>query len=151
MNYYFVYTTYYLMNSEGTELRTSKSLAAVEAAFDTQADDGMPLHNYYAIYVAKPGDIPDPATISKGLTQAGSELMQLRAAPLVPDYTGPVLFDASASGSVLAQVMAASLSGARPPLSMMGAFDQIMDRMGGRSEWTGRVKHASPPAQRVAD
>ncbi len=139
VNYYFVYTTYYLMNSEGTELRTSKKLAAVEAAFDTQADDGMPLHNYYAVYVAKPGDIPDPATISKGLTQAGSELMQLRSAPLVPDYTGPVLFDASASGSVLAQVMAASLSGARPPLSMLGAFDQIMDRMGGRSEWTGRV------------
>jgi TldD protein len=139
VNYYFVYTTYYLMNSEGTELRTSKRLAAVEAAFDTQADDGMPLHNYYAVYVAKPGDIPDPATISKGLTQAGSQLMQLRSAPLVPDYTGPVLFDASASGSVLAQVMAASLTGARPPLSMMGAFDQIMDRMGGRSEWTGRV------------
>jgi TldD protein len=139
VNYYFVYTTYYLMNSEGTELRTSKRLAAVEAAFDTQADDGMPLHNYYAVYVAKPGDIPDPATISKGLTQAGSQLMQLRSAPLVPDYTGPVLFDASASGSVLAQVMAASLSGARPPLSMLGAFDQIMDRMGGRSEWTGRV------------
>ena len=139
VNYYFVYTTYYLMNTEGTELRTSKRLAAVEAAFDTQADDGMPLHNYYAVYVAKPGDIPDPATISKGLTQAGSQLMQLRSAPLVPDYTGPVLFDASASGSVLAQVMAASLTGARPPLSMLGAFDQIMDRMGGRSEWTGRV------------
>jgi len=139
VNYYFVYTTYYLLNSEGTELRTSKRLAAVEAAFDTQADDGMPLHNYYAVYVAKPGDIPDPATISKGLTQAGSQLMQLRSAPLVPDYTGPVLFDASASGSVLAQVMAASLTGARPPLSMLGAFDQIMDRMGGRSEWTGRV------------
>jgi predicted Zn-dependent protease len=139
VNYYFVYTTYYLTNSEGTELRTSKSLAAVEAAFDTQADDGMPLHNYYAIYVAKPGDVPDSATISKGLTQAGSELMQLRAAPLVPDYTGPVLFDSSASGSMLAQLLAASLSGARPPLSMMSAFDQIMERMGGRSEWSGRV------------
>jgi predicted Zn-dependent protease len=139
VNYYFVYTTYYLTNSEGTELRTSKNLAAVEAAFDTQADDGMPLHNYYAIYVAKPGDVPDSATISKGLTQAGSELMQLRAAPLVPDYTGPVLFDSSASGSMLAQLLAASLSGARPPLSMMSAFDQIMERMGGRSEWGGRV------------
>jgi TldD protein len=139
VNYYFVYTTYYLTNSEGTELRTSKSLAAVEAAFDTQADDGMPLHNYFAVYVAKPAEIPDAQAISKGLTKAGSELMQLRAAPLVPDYSGPVLFDASASGSVLAQVMAASLSGARPPLSMMPAFDDVMERMGGRSEWTGRV------------
>jgi TldD protein len=139
VNYYFVYTTYYLTNSEGTELRMSKSLAAVEAAFDTQADDGMPLHNYFAVYVAKPADTPDAQAISKGLTKAGSELMQLRAAPHMPDYTGPVLFDASASGSVLAQVMAASLSGARPPLSMMPVFDDVMERMGGRSEWTGRV------------
>ena len=139
VNYYFVYATYYLMNSEGTEIRTSKSLAAVEAAFDTQADDGMPLHNYYAVYVAKPAEVPDAAAISKGLTQAGSELMQLRASPLVSDFTGPVLFDAPAAGSTLAQVLAASLSGARPPLSMMAAFDQIMERMGGRSEWSGRV------------
>jgi len=152
VNYYFIYTTYYLTNSEGTELRTSKSLAAVEAAFDTQAEDGMPLHHYYAIYVAKPGDVPDAATISKGLTQAGSELMQLRAAPLVPDFNGPVLFDASASGSMLAQVLAASLSGARPPLSMMSAFDQIMDRMGGRSEWSGRVgTRVLPPSVSLID
>jgi TldD protein len=152
VNYYFIYTTYYLTNSEGTELRSSKSLAAVEAAFDTQAEDGMPLHNYYAIYVAKPGDVPDAATISKGLTQAGSELMQLRAAPLVPDFNGPVLFDASASGSMLAQVLAASLSGARPPLSMMSAFDQIMDRMGGRSEWSGRVgTRVLPPSVSLID
>ncbi|MGH9744607.1 MAG: metallopeptidase TldD-related protein [Candidatus Acidiferrales bacterium] len=146
VNYYFVYATYYLMNSEGTEIRTSKSLAAVEAAIDTQADDGMPLHNYYALYVAKPADVPDAAAISKGLAQAGTELMQLRASPLVPDYTGPVLFDAPAAGSVLAQTLAASLSGARPPLSMMSAFDSIMERMGGRSEWGGRVGTRVLPA-----
>jgi len=152
VNYYFVYTTYYLMNSEGTQVRTSKSLAAVEAAFDTQADDGMPLHNYYAVYVAKPGDIPDAPTVSKGLTQAASELMQLRAAPLVPDYTGPILFDPSASGALLAQTLAASLSGARPPLSMMTAFDQIMERMGGRSEWSGRVEtRVLPPSVSLID
>ena len=152
INYYFVYTTYYLMNSEGTELRTAKSLAAVEAAFDTQADDGMPLHNYYAVYVSKPGEIPDPATISKGLTQAASELMQLRSSPLVPDFTGPVLFDAPASASVLAQTLAASLSGARPPLSMVGAFDEIMERMGGRSEWSGRVgTRVLPPSVSLVD
>ena len=152
VNYYFVYTTYYFMNSEGTELRTSKSLAAVEAAFDTQADDGMPLHNYYALYVARPADVPDAAAISKGLTQAGSELMQLRAAPLVPDFTGPVLFDAPAAGSILAQTLAASLSGARPPLAMMTAFQDIMERMGGRSEWTGRVgTRVLPPSASLVD
>ncbi|MGB8541179.1 MAG: metallopeptidase TldD-related protein [Candidatus Acidiferrales bacterium] len=139
LNYYMVYVTYYLMNSEGTTLRTSRSLAAVEAALDTQADDGMLLHNYYSLYVARPADLPDPAALSKSLAQTGTELMQLRGSPLVPDYTGPVLFDAPAAGSVLAQVLAPSLSGARPPLSVGSSFDAIMERFGGRSEWTGRV------------
>jgi TldD protein len=139
VNYSLIYVTTYLMNSEGTTIRSSRRLAAVEAALDTQADDGMPLHNFFAVYVPRPGDLPDAAAIAKGLAQSGSELMQLRASPLVPDFTGPVLFDAQAAGSTLAQVLAPSLAGARPPLSMMPAFDQIMERMGGRSEWSGRV------------
>jgi len=59
VNYYLVYFTYYLMNTEGTTIRTSRHLAAIEAALDTTAGDGMPLHNFYAVYVAKPGDLPD--------------------------------------------------------------------------------------------
>ena len=139
VNYYMVYVTYYLMNSEGTTLRTSRSLAAVEAALDTQADDGMPLHNFYSLYLALPAELPAPETVGKSLSEAGTELMALRASPLVPDYTGPVLFDAPAAGSVLAQVLSPSLSGARPPLSMGSNFDAIMERFGGRSEWSGRV------------
>jgi TldD protein len=146
VNYQLIYATTYLMNSEGTTVRTSRSLAAIEVALDTQADDGMPLHNFYALYVARPADLPDAATAARAVAQAGAELMQLRASPLVPDYTGPVLFDARAAGSMLSQVLAPSLSGARPPLSMMRAFDQIMERMGGRSEWSGRVGTRVLPA-----
>jgi TldD protein len=146
VNYYMVYVTYYLMNSEGTTLRTSRSLAAVEAALDTQADDGMLLHNFYSVYVARPTDLPDPEALSKSLAQTGTELMMLRASPLVPDYTGPVLFDAPAAGSVLSQVLAPSLSGARLPLSMGSSFEAIMERFGGRSEWTGRVGTRVLPA-----
>jgi TldD protein len=139
LNYYMVYVTYYLMNSEGTTLRTSRSLAAIEAAVDTQADDGMPLHNFYSLYVALPADLPNPDAVAKSLTQTGTELNALRESPLVSDYTGPVLFDAPAAGSVLAQMLAPSLSGARPPLSMGSNFDAIMERFGGRSEWSGRI------------
>src|SRR6202047_1832531 len=77
VNYYMVYVTYYLMNSEGTTLRTSRSLAAVEAALDTQADDGMGLHNYYSMYLARPAELPDPEALGKSLAQTGTELMQL--------------------------------------------------------------------------
>jgi TldD protein len=139
VNYYLIYATEYLMTSEGTTMRTSHTLAAVEAALDTQADDGMPLHNFYAVYVPKPADLPGPDVIGDGLAKAGTQLMELRASPIAPDYTGPVLLDPHAAGSVLAQLLAPSLSGARPPLSMVPAFDQMMDRVGGRSEWNGRM------------
>jgi predicted Zn-dependent protease len=152
VNYYLVYATSYLMTSEGTSMRTSKSLAAIEAAVDTQADDGMPLHNFYSVYAARPADLPDPAATAKALAQTGTELMALRASPLVQDYTGPVLFDAPAAASVLAQVLAPSLSGARPPLSMMRRFDEIMESIGGRSEWTGRVNtRVLPPSVTLVD
>ncbi|HYL69038.1 MAG TPA: metallopeptidase TldD-related protein [Candidatus Limnocylindria bacterium] len=152
VNYHLIYATTYLMNSEGTTIRTSRSLAAIEVALDTQAEDGMPLHNFYALYVARPADLPDAAIVSKAVAHAGTELMELRASPLVPDYTGPVLFDARAAGSMLSQVLASSLSGARPPLSMMRAFDQIMERMGGRSEWSGRVgTRVLPPSVTLVD
>jgi len=139
VHYYLVYTTYYLLTSEGTKLRISHSVAGIEASLDTQATDGMPLHNFYSSYAAQPSELPPPDKISTALTQTATQLEELRAAPNVSDYEGPVLFDATAAGSVLAQALEPSLSGARPPLSSLPAFDQMLQQMGGHSEWSGRV------------
>lgn len=146
VNYYLVYATSYRMTSEGTIVRSSRHLAAIEAAMDTQADDGMSLHNYYSVYTALPAELPDAATVAKGLASASTDLMALRSSPLVPDYNGPVLFDAPAAASTLSQVLEPSLSGARPPLSMTREFDAFLERFGGRSEWSGRVGTRVLPA-----
>ncbi|HXX45807.1 MAG TPA: metallopeptidase TldD-related protein [Candidatus Acidoferrales bacterium] len=146
ITYSLVYTTNYLMTSEGTIIRVSRHLAGIEAGLDTEADDGMPLNNFYAVYTADSSGLPDPATVSKALTQAASDLMAQREAALVPDYTGPVLFDAPAAAATLAQVLEPSLSGARPPLSMTNQFDAFLERAGGRSEWSGRVGTRVLPA-----
>ena len=146
VSYSIIYATTYLMTSEGTLIRASRSLAAVEAALDTQADDGMPLHNYYAAYAARAADLPAVPAVATALSKAGTDLMELRASPIVPDFTGPVLFDAPATASVLAQVLAPSLSGARPPLSMAPSFDELYQRMGGASAWEGRVGTRVLPA-----
>jgi TldD protein len=139
VNYSLIYATSYRMTSEGTIIRSSRHLAAIEAGIDTEAADGMSLNNYYAVYVDQPSELPDAAAVGKALTQTGSELMALRGSSLVSDYTGPVLFDAPAASSTLAQILEPSLSGARPPLSMTQEFDQFVERFGGRSEWTSRV------------
>jgi TldD protein len=139
LRYYLIYETMYLMTSEGTTIRTLRSLAAVEAAMGTDAADGMPLHNFYAVYANTPAGLPNTATVSQALTQATTQLMAVRSAPLVSDYTGPILFDSQAAGSLLAQVLEPSLSGARPPLSAAQNYDAFMQRFGGRNEWTERV------------
>jgi predicted Zn-dependent protease len=152
VNYYLIYVTSYLMNSEGTTLRMSRSLAGIEAALDTQAGDGMPLHNFYSVYAARPAQLPDPATVAKGLSQAAGELDALRSSPIVSDFTGPVLFDSPAAASILAQVLEPSLSGARPPLSMVTRFNEFMESLGGRSDWSGRVAtRVLPPAASLVD
>jgi TldD protein len=139
IHYYLIYETAYLMTSEGTTIRKSHSLAAIEAAMDTYASDGMPLHNFYAVYAATPAGLPEAGAVSQALTQRATELMAVRSAPLVSDYTGPILFDPKAAGSLLAQILEPSLSGARPPLSSTEDYDSFMERFGGRNEWTDRV------------
>src|SRR2546425_6616043 len=126
VTYHLTYATSYLMNSEGTEIRVSRSLAAIEASLETQAGDGMPLHNFYAAYAPRPAELPSADAVRKEIERAAKELIALGEAPPAQDYVGPVLFEAPAAGSLLAQMLGPSLSGARPPLSMLPMFDQIM-------------------------
>jgi predicted Zn-dependent protease len=137
--YHLIYTTSYLLNSDGTKIRANRSLAAIEASLETESDDGMALHNFYAAYRHRPDQLPAADAVRKDLETAGEQLITLRVSPPAADYDGPVLFEAPAAGSLLAQMMGPSLSGARGPLAMQSAFDQLMDRLGGRSEWTGKL------------
>jgi predicted Zn-dependent protease len=139
VTYHLIYTTSYLINTDGTKIRANRSLAAIEASLETESDDGMALHNYYAVYRHKPDQLPAADAVKKDLEKAGEQLISLRVSPPAADYDGPVLFEAPAAGSLLAQMLGPSLSGARGPLAMQSAFDQIMDRLGGHSDWTGKL------------
>jgi len=144
--YHIIYATEYLLTSEGTEIRISHTLSAVEAGMETQAEDGMPVHNFYATYAARPADLPTVPQVRQALEKAGQQLMALRAAPPAQDYTGPVLFEAKAAGSLLAQMLGPSLNGSRSPVAMLPMFEQIMNTMGGHSDWVGRVGARVLPA-----
>ena len=152
VTYHLIYATSYLMNTEGTEIRVSRSLAAIEASLETQADDGMPLHHFCAFYARRPSELPPVDVAHKELDRVGKELVALRLAPPAADYVGPVLFEVPAAGALVAQMLGPSVGGARPPLSMLPMFDQIMERMGGRSEWSGRVgTRVLPPSVTLVD
>jgi len=139
VTYHLIYATSYLVTTEGTQIRSSRSLAAIEASLGTQAPDGMPLHNFLAVYANRPAQLPTAEAVRQQLDAKGKELAALRTAPTVKDYDGPMLFEAPAAGSLLAQLVPPSLGGARPPLSTNTRFEQMMQALGGRSEWMGRI------------
>jgi TldD protein len=146
VTYYLVYATEYLLTSEGTEIRTNRAFAAIEAGLDALADDGMPLNHFYATYAPRPADLPGPDAVRKDLNVAGSELMALRAAPPAQEYTGPVLFEARAAAPLVAQVLGPAMDGARPPVSFTPIMEQLLTGLGGKSDWVGKIGTRVLPA-----
>jgi len=152
VTYYLVYTTEYLLTSEGTEVRANHSFAAIEGGMNALAKDGMQVAHYYSTYAPRPADLPSVDEVKKGLNVAGSELMAMRAAAPAPDYTGPVLFESRAAAALLAEVLGPSLSGARPPLAFQPVVDQLMSSLGARSDWSGKVdSRVLPPSVSLID
>ncbi|MEQ1473557.1 MAG: metallopeptidase TldD-related protein, partial [Candidatus Acidiferrum sp.] len=146
VTYYLVYATEYLVTSEGTEIRTNRSFAAIESGMNALADDGMPINHFYATYAVHPADLPTPDAVRKGLNITGSELMALRAAPAAQDYTGPVLFEARAAAPLLAQIIGPAVNGARPPVSFTPVMEQLLSGLGGKSDWITRIGARVLPA-----
>lgn len=144
--YYLVYTTEYLLTSEGTEIRANHSFAAIESGMNGLADDGMQVSHFFSTYARRPAELPNVEAVRKGLNVAASELMAMRMAAPAPDYTGPVLFESRAAAALIAQVLGPSLSGARPPVAFQPVMDQLMNALGARSEWSGKVNSRVLPA-----
>src|SRR5262249_25666377 len=67
VTYYLVYLTEYLLTSEGTEIRTNRSYAAIEAPMSTLARDGMELNHFYATYAPTPAELPSVDAVRKNL------------------------------------------------------------------------------------
>src|SRR5579863_8272147 len=139
VTYYLVYATEYLLTSEGTEIRTNRTYAAVESGMNTLADDGMQINHMYASYAPKPADLASVDEVKKGLNVAGSELMAMRLSQPAQDYTGPVLFDARAAAPLVAQVLGPALNGARPPVAFQPVMEQFLSNIGGKSDWVNRA------------
>jgi TldD protein len=146
VTYYLVYLTEYFLTSEGTEIRSNHSYAAIEAGMSSLAEDGMQVNHLYAAYAPRPADLPTAEAVRKDLNVAGSELMAIRSAPPASDYTGPVLFESRAAAALIAQVLSPSLSGARPPLAFQPVVDQLMSSLGARSDWSGKINSRVLPA-----
>jgi len=152
VTYYLVYFAEYLLTSEGTEIRQNRHFAGIDGGMNAVADDGVPVNHFYATYATRPANLPNVDAVRKGLNVACTELMALRSAPPAQDYTGPVLFEARAAASLLAQVLSPAINGARPPISFSPVLEQMLTGLGGKSDWVGRLgARVLPPGVTLVD
>jgi len=139
--YFETKTTYYL-NSEGTKYIKNNFLSGIEVAAMTQAEDGMPLSNYYYSLGWFPSDLPSKDSIIKAVKETAIVLDKLIYAPVIEDtYTGPILFMEQAACEAFAQTFLPCLTAQRstissktgPRFSFSGANTSVFQtKIGGR-------------------
>ena len=127
------------VNSEGSSFTRLEPGVMLTATARSQAGDGMPLEDFVAAYGRSMRDLPK-TELADRIRQMGARLKQLHEAPLVDEYSGPVLVQGQAAAELFSRVFAPRLLAVRRPISdnpQLGMFfsqqaETFVGRMGSR-------------------
>jgi TldD protein len=90
----------WIVNSEGTRLRVSDTGVQIEVHAELQAPDGMPISDSVTFLAETIEQLPPLDKMISDVDTMCKKLIALSEAPVLEQYSGPVLFDATASGRV---------------------------------------------------
>lgn len=124
--------TEWIVNSEGTRLRTADSGVYVEISARIQANDGMRLSDSLLYLGLQVDQLPSREKILTDIDGMCSKLVSLAKAPLLEQYTGPVLFEPRAAGKVFEALLADGLCARPRPLGSGGESDTSLEKKIGR-------------------
>ncbi|MGA2135716.1 MAG: metallopeptidase TldD-related protein [Bryobacteraceae bacterium] len=113
-------TAHYYMNSEGTEVRSPDNVVFVLARGESQAPDGMALHDAVIFESMDFDRLPAEPELRRGVTNLAANLTALAGAPRGEDYSGPVLFEGTAGAQIFAEVLGSNLAPVRRPVAEPG-------------------------------
>ena len=122
----------YLVNTEGTRLRIASTTYTLAIEATVQAEDGMELSDSIEIEVRKFTDLPSLAELTAKCRKLVDRLTQVRDAPILDAYTGPVLFDAEPATSLFAGQFAGRFSGGQRPVGSSTSPDDFENKLGQR-------------------
>jgi len=145
----------YLVNSEGTEVKSPENVVILRVRAMAQALDGMPVRDILIYHSFDAARMPPPSELERGVKDMAAHLTDLALAQKGESYSGPVLFDDIASPQLFAQVLGDNLAPARRPEGGRGGSgptSELEGRMGARilpdsftvvddptqKEWRGR-------------
>lgn len=110
------YSTSYLVNTEGTELRFPDDLFFVRIRGGAQAPDGMPVRDAAVFQARTLEKLPGEAALRQGVAEVARNTTDLAAAPVGEDYSGPVMVEGVAAAQMFAQLVGANLALTRRPV-----------------------------------
>jgi TldD protein len=117
-------STYRLVNTEGTVIRVPQNLNDISIRASALATDGSRVWNHAFVTVLQPSQFPDADQVDKLVQTVATETDALTKAPLITDYSGPVLFEQEAAAQMMAAMMADAARLHRRPLAPPGGSNR---------------------------
>ncbi len=132
----------YLVNSEGTAVRTPENLASVRIQAGALAKDGTAVRDGTVIDALQAAGLPPESELLNQAKAVAEHVTALAQAPAGEAYDGPMLFEAPAAAQLFAQVLGDNLKVTRKPVTDAGRTppyspSEFENRMGARvlPEW----------------
>lgn len=108
------------INTEGSLQRYPDDFDHVRITAMAYAPDGAELRDAWTIVRTGGASMPDEAGLQQAAEQVAGELHGLAKAPAGEDYSGPVLFEATAAAQMFAQLLGSNLALTRIPVTEPG-------------------------------
>lgn len=123
----------YLVNTEGTRLRTKGAMCEISVIALVQADDGMTMSDAISLYLDEPIKVPPASELAPKVREMTERLLKIRVAPkLEATYSGPVLVEAAGSGSIFGSAFARQFAGGQRPVGSRSRGDDFEKKLGKR-------------------
>jgi len=107
--------TDYVVNSEGTTLRTPEDLSFIRIRAYGLAPDGTPVRDAEVVHGFEVSQLPAEIDLRRTVTEVADNVTALAQAPRGESYSGPVMFEARAAAQLFGQLLGDNLKITRRP------------------------------------
>jgi TldD protein len=135
-------STNYVLNSEGSVLRTPEDLVYIRVRASGLAPDGAEVRDADVLQAFDVDGLPSEDELRRKVTEVAERVTALSGAPRGDAYDGPVLFEARAAAQLFGQLLGDNLKVTRKPISDPGrnaphVATELESRVGSRilPEW----------------
>lgn len=121
----------YFVSTEGSRVEITTPYTELTISCRAQADDGMSLERSASLasLTTRPPDAEEAIAEARRLAK---ELVELRKAPVVDEYSGPVLFEGRAAAQIVNELLSEALSGTPPPKGGESLESPLSHKLGKR-------------------